>query len=445
MGAGFALGSPRLIGTAFADQKHLSDSAPSLKGAGQSVIVPTHEHHGDIDERIDFPASWDVRLMTMAGHDAPVLSRAEIVGRIRAPIGTRPLAELAAGKKSAVITFDDLARPTPIADVAPPVVEELKAAGMDEENIFFLGSFGAHRTMEQDEVAQKLGPELVRRHVWFNHNVFDGLQDVGETRYKNRIHANKLFVNAGLRITISGVKTHSISGYGGGAKAVLPGVAGLKSIHHNHQVIGSNNKTVGELKIFKNEVRLDMAEAARLAGVDFSVQIVYNNRRRPCAIFAGDIVEAHTAACRSANRLHRTATVDDADVVVVNTYPQAAQGSKAQAWISRCVKDGGTGVLIMQHPVGISAWHYLYQPGYSGKGDPLAVLTPKTSRAPKYQLIVYSQYMQKPQMNMFPDGTLFAATWDDVIRLFKERHKGDSRAAVYPYGTLQHTETDLDG
>lgn len=121
------------------------------------------------------------------------------------------------------------------------------------------------------------------------------------------------------------------------------------------------------------------------------------------------------------------------------------QGTKAQAWIQRCVREGGTGVLIMQHPVGVSAWHYLYQPGYTGDSDQLAVLTPKTGRAPKYQMVVYSQYIQKPQMDMFPAGTVFATTWDDVVRTLNARHKGDSRVAVYPYGTLQHTETDLDG
>jgi nickel-dependent lactate racemase len=441
---GIAFGSARLIGTAMAQGNHRPDAVPALRGSRQSVTIPTHEYAGDIEERLDFPGDWEIHAMKMAGHDAPALSPEDIVRRLASPVGSRPLSEIAAGKKTAVITFDDLTRPTPIASVAPLVVDQLKAAGLTEANIFFLGSFGAHRTMEQDEVVKKLGSRLVQRHAWFNHNAFDGLAELGETSGKNRVWVNKLFLEADLRITISGVKIHSIAGYGGGAKAVLPGVSGFQTIHHNHMVIGKNNKTAGEAKIFKNELRRDMAEAARLAKVDFSVQIVYNNRLQPCRIVAGDVVEAHAEACRAANKLHRTATFMGADVVVANGYPQNSQGTKVQAWINRSVREAGTGILVLQHPVGMMSWHYLY-PRYSGKGDPLAVLTPRSAAARKYQLIVYSQYMQKAQESMFPPGAIFATRWEEVVNALLARHKTASRVAVYPYGCLQHTEVDLDG
>jgi lactate racemase len=446
LATGLGIASPRLIGTALAAGSNLPESVPLLKGSRKSVVIPTHEHYGDIEERIDFPAEWDVQEMRMAGHDAPELPPREILRRIRQPIGGRPLAELAAGRQSAVVTFDDLTRPTPIAAVAPLVVQELKAAGIPEDRIFFMGSFGAHRTMEQDEVARKLGPEVVRRHIWINHNVFDNLTELGETSFGNRVHVNSMFLHADLRVTISGVKIHSIAGFGGGPKAVLPGVAGLSTIRHNHQVIGKANQTAGEGRIFQNEVRLDMVEAARMAKVDFGIQIVYNERRRVCGIFAGDINDAHIAACRAANQLHSTDTLQNADVVVANGYPQTAQASKAQAWMSRSLKEGGTGILVMQHPEGMSSWHYLYRPGYSGQADPLAgALTPRSSRVSKYQLIVYSQYMQKTQMNMFAPGTVFASTWEDVLRTLAARHRGSTRVAVYPCATLQHPAHELDG
>lgn len=418
---------------------------PALRGSRQSVIIPTHEYAGDLEERLDFPADWQVRVMKMAGHGAPALSRAEIARRLSTPIGTPPLAEIAAGRKTAVITFDDLTRPTPVHAVAPLLVDQLKAAGLAESSIFFLGSFGAHRTMEQTEVVKKLGPDLVRRHRWFNHNAFEGLVDVGETSARNRVWLNRLFHAADLRITIGGVKIHSIAGYSGGAKAVLPGVCGFQTIRHNHLVIGKSNKTAVEGKIFTNELRRDMAEAARLARVDFSVQIVSNNRLQPCAIFAGDVVEAHTEACRAANRLHRTATLKNADVVISSGYPANSQAGKALPWIDRSVREGGTGVLVMQHPAGIMSWHYLYPEGYPAKGDPLAFLAPRAAAPRKYQLIVYSQYLQKAQESMFPPGARFATRWEDVVSLLMARHKAAASVAVYPYGCLQHQEIELDG
>jgi len=61
-------------------------------------------------------------------------------------------------------------------------------------------------------------------------------------------------------------------------------------------------------------------------------------------------------------------------------------------------------------------------------------------------LIVYSQYMDRTLMNNYPGGTHFAAKWEDVIRILKQRHPGSSvQVAVYPYGGMQHQEIELDG
>ncbi len=446
LAGGAGLASARLIGTALAPGMFLSDAVAALKGAKQSVTIPTHEHFGDLDERLDFPRAWEVNVLKMAGHDAPVLSPDEIRQRLQNPIGTRPLREIAAGKKSAIVTFDDLTRPTPTYEVAPLVVEELKAAGIPEDKIIFMSSYGTHRNMEQDEVIRKLGKDLSRRYAWINHNVFDNVKDVGMTSYKNRIKVNQTFLASDLRVTISGIKVHESAGYGGGAKAVLPGVAWIDTVQYNHQTIARNNKTLGQVKIFKNDMRLDMVEAARLANVDYSVQIVYNGKRKVCGIFAGDIVQGHHAACRMANKHYRTPTLENADVVVANGYPQNTQATHGLGWIHRSVREGGTGVLIIQHPQGISSWHFLNQRagGRDGRTYFEALAAPAPPPAKHAQLIVYSQYLQKQQMNKFPPGTLFAWNWDEVINQLQVRHKGDARVAVYPYSCIQHREVDLD-
>ncbi|MEK7409735.1 MAG: lactate racemase domain-containing protein [Acidobacteriota bacterium] len=443
--SGKALAAARLIGAALAPGMFVSDAVAALKGGKRSVVIPTHEHWGDIDERLDFPRGWEVLEQRMAGHDAPVLSREEMRRRLQAPTGTRPLREIAAGKKSAVVTFDDLTRPTPTYEIAPLVVEELRAAGIPEERIIFLGSYGTHRNMEQDEVARKLGREITRRYSWINHNIFDNLKDIGETSYKNRIRINQTFAAAEVKVTLSGIKVHGGAGYGGGAKAILPGIVALDTTQYNHQTMKRDPKTGGALKIFKNDMRLDMIESARLASVDFSVQIVYNGKRKVCGIFAGDIVEAHHAACRTANKHYRTPGVRDADVVVANAYPQNTQAAHGLSWINSSVREGGTGVLIIQHPQGISSWHYLNERtrGRGGRTYYDAVASPPPAPPKHAQLVIFSQYLDRQQMNKFAPGTLFAFTWAEVIGHLQARHKGDARVAAYPYSCIQHPEVDL--
>lgn len=442
---GKALASATLIGTALADARFLCDAAPALKGAAKSVTITTHEHFGDLDERLDFPAAWDIHVQKMAGHDAPALNRDEIRRRIQAPIGSRSLREIAAGKKSAVVTFDDLTRPTPTYEVAPLVVEELLAAGVPEDKIIFMGSYGTHRNLEGDEAVRKLGKEITRRFPWINHNVWDNLQDVGMTSRKNRVKVNQTFLASDLRVTISGIKIHGAAGYGGGAKAILPGVSALETIEYNHTVLIDRKRSPGIVPIFKNELRLDMIDAARLARVDFSVQIVYNGKRRTCGLFAGDIVEAHHAACRMAIKHYRTAKLDNPDVVVYNSYPQTTQAGMGGEWVGT-LREGGTGVLILQNPQGLSAWHFLGE-RHRGKNNHTyfeLLAAPPQPLPAGVQLIVYSQYLDKQQMVKYPRNTLFAFTWDEVIRQLQARHKGDARVAVYPCGAIQHSQTQLD-
>jgi nickel-dependent lactate racemase len=434
-----------LIGTALAAGPFQLRAVPKT---GKSVVVPTHEFAGELSERLDFPAAWDVQVMDMAGYNAPVLTAKQLGEQMGRPVGTRPLRELAEGKKRVVITFDDLTRTTPTYTIAPWVVGELRAAGVKDEDVLFLGSFGTHRAMTAAEIEKKLGKEIATRYAWMNHNVFDNLKEVGETSRKNRILLNQTFLAADLKICLSGIKVHQDAGYGGGAKAVLPGIAGLPSIEYMHNTILRNTRTSGPVRVFKNEMRLDMNEAARMANVDFSVQLMYNQKLRPIGVFSGDIVEAHQAAARVAAKTYRTPTLKDADIVVTNGYPQNSQAYHAQRWIGYSVKDGGTGVLIVQHPLTLDPVHYLNN-RLAGRGGAsywdLAARRLNSQTVRKTHLIVYSQYANRTMMNNYPQGTQFFDKWANVIQALQARHKGDARVAVYPYGGMQHQEIDLDG
>ena len=80
------LNAARLIGTGLAAGSFLPEAVAAIKGKQQSVTIPTHEFFGDIEERIDLPASWEVNVMKMAGHDAVPLSQEEMRRRMRSPI-----------------------------------------------------------------------------------------------------------------------------------------------------------------------------------------------------------------------------------------------------------------------------------------------------------------------------------------------------------------------
>jgi lactate racemase len=416
-----------------------------------ALTLTTHEYFGDIEEQIDFPDDYEVHEMLMKGHNAPVLSRADIEERFNNPTDTAPLRELAVGKRRAVITFDDLTRPTPVDQILPIIIEELKCGGVKDENILLLASYGTHRMMHRDEARRKVGDGIVGKYAWINHNIHNNNLDVGKTSFGNRITVNNHFMGADIRVAIGGIKTHASAGYGGGAKAVLPGVASLETIAYNHGEIrspgGKHNPSTGALKVIENEMRHDMEEAAVLAEVDFSVQVVYNGKRQVVDVFPGDIVTAHHKACRMANQHYRTPTFKNADVVVASGYPQNMQAHHAYDWHKRSLRQGGTAVLILQNPQAFSMWHGLsesnrWDHGTMSHWDKIpnkANLIPQAGH-----IIVFSQYFQQIDRNKFnTQTTQFATSWAGVKTILDKRHPGGASVAVYPYAPIQHEEVDM--
>ena len=86
------------------------------------------------------------------------------------PIGSRPLVELAAGKRTAAISVCDITRPAPNRVTLPPLLERLHAAGIPEDGITILIATGLHRAATDAEIEAILGPEIPARYRVVNHD-----------------------------------------------------------------------------------------------------------------------------------------------------------------------------------------------------------------------------------------------------------------------------------
>jgi lactate racemase len=431
--------------TAAAQRRDLSPNTLSLR---------THEWFGDRVDRFELPAGWQVSVQHMKGWKTAALDAAAIKHAVENPVGTPPLRELAAGKRTVTIAFDDLTRPTPTYEIVPHVIAELRAAGIRDENILFVAAYGAHYQMNGMEVAKKLGQETVRRHPWINHNIWENLGDLGTTKSGNRILLNTYFLKSDVRITLSGLKAHGTPGYGGGPKLVLPGLSGMKTIRYMHEKIEraprpmETAEGVPIFRMWENEQRQDMIEAARRAEIDFSVQTVYNQERRPVMVVAGDVVRAHHQAARYAVNHLATEYAREADVVIVNGYPKGSQLHEHFGWGGRGLKDGGSVVVINQNPMGEYVWHYLDEGRFNTGESYFGRRDARKRRFPEArQVLVFSEYLQRRELDnpYFPPETVGVGSWSEVVERLRREHRGESvKVAVYPYAGIQHGPAVLD-
>jgi len=230
---------------------------------------------------------------------APIDLVAGLAGALMQPTGSPRLAELARGKGSAAIITADATRAVPNRELLPAVVAELNGAGIPDERIYLVIGTGAHRALAQHELIELLGEEWVRRLRVSNHDPRAAdLVSVGCTPRGNEVLVNRLLVEAGVRVALGQVEPHEFAGYTGGRKAILPSVAGYDTIIRSHSIgmIGDPGARPGELAA--NPINREMLAAARLARLDFIVNIVVDRELRPLAVAAGDFDSAHQRLVR---------------------------------------------------------------------------------------------------------------------------------------------------
>ena len=247
----------------------------------QQVRIRVNEFHGDNLISLKFPEGWNIHKVDMACKDSAPMSDNDIRDALDNSIGAPNIVEQAKGKKGKiVVTCDDLSRPAPADRVFPFVVEKLHEAGVSDNQIFVLGSFGCHHPMNLDSFARKLGDDVVAKYDCVNHNPFDNFQNLGRTSRGTPLLVNTEFASADLRICISGVKKHRWAGAGGGGKAILPGVSSINTILYNHSIIqGRRPEKRNIWWVKENPERQDMQETAQMADLNISLNCIYNGNR----------------------------------------------------------------------------------------------------------------------------------------------------------------------
>ena len=414
---------------------------------GKKITVPTQAWHGDVRLGLEFPGTWEVIQCNMKGHDAPALDEAGMRAALASPIGTDTIRKLAESRSEAAIIIDDMTRPTRIADFIPLILEELEAGGIQGENIRFVMALGAHGAYTRADFVKKLGENVVADYPVYNHNIYENCTLMGKTSRGTRVLINSEVAKCDLKIGIGSIVPHVFTGFGGGAKILLPGVSSMETIEANHEPLRHTilqtplGEEIGLGKYKENIMRLDMVEAARLARIDVIVNTLVNIDRGNTALFVGDVEEAFLAGAQQAETHYATQIIEGADVIVANCY---GKGSEAMLALVICqpffsVESPKDLVMIVSAPEG-QVTHYIYGPFGKTTGArhfqpfPAVADTPGLNR-----MVVFSPYGDKAGENWIGlKGSEVVRTWDGVIDRLKQTHGDQSRVAVIPDATIQY-------
>ena len=280
---------------------------------------------------------------------------AAVVRALGEPVAAPPLADLAAGRKSACILICDVTRPVPNALFLKALIREIVRAGIPQEQITVLVATGLHRPNEGDELRQVVGDDWVMDNVRIeNHFARDDSAhvDLGTTDTRGTpVKLDRRFVEADLRIATGLVEPHIMAGYSGGCKVIAPGIAHQDTIRTFHSARFLEDPAAVQCNLAGNPLREEQLEIVRMLGEVHAVNTVIDERRRLSFVNFGEIVESHLAAvdfahgfCRvSLPRRFKTVVTSAAGYPLDQTYYQTVKSMLTPMGIldQRCNADRG--------------------------------------------------------------------------------------------------------
>lgn len=301
------------------------------------------------------------------------------------PIGSRRLSELAAGKRRIVIITSDHTRPLPSRITMPLLIEEI-LSGAPDADITLLVATGCHRAMTDEEKVERFGKDICDRFRIVMHDCDDESQlvDLGQMPSGKRCIVSRIAMQADLLVAEGFIEPHFFAGFSGGRKAVLPGVAGRRTVLENHCAahIADPHARTGILK--DNPIHQDMCWAARQAKLAFILNVVLNEKHEIIHAVAGDSLQAHADGCGFLEKICQVRGKPSDIVITTNGgYPldqNVYQSVKGMTAAEPLVRKGGVIIMLAEAADGVGGDRFFHQ--LADEPDVERTLESFLSRAP---------------------------------------------------------------
>ena len=113
------------------------------------------------------------------------------------------------------------------------------------------------------------------------HNYKSDVINIGSTNSGVPVSVNKLVLDYDFILGIGSVIPHRVAGFSGGGKIVQPGISGEETTGQTHWLSAKyeGREILGKIE---NPVRDEIEEVAKIAGLDFIINVVPNSQVNLC-------------------------------------------------------------------------------------------------------------------------------------------------------------------
>ncbi len=400
------------------------------------IEIPWSAWYGDEDLQLEFPDSWQIEKFEIV-NSKPINDTEKIKKSLNNPINSKPLGEISRNKETAVIVIDDISRPTKAERILKNILEILNQSGIKDENITLIFAIGAHRPMNRIDFIKKVGSEIVERLNIENHHPYENLINLGESSLGTPILLNKTYYEADIKIALSSVLPHPLAGFGGGAKIILPGICGIETLEANHKA-GVRGIGIGWGII--SDLRNDIEDVCKKAGLDFSINVVPTMKRNTAGIFAGHYIDSHRKATQFARKIYATKVPQHvkSDICFLNLYPEDTELTQATKALSivlsttKLVRRGGAVVFLTASTEG-RGYHSLLAETGSRLYENWEHTILWKAAIRKNNFGIFSPNLSEADIfHFYPEDTIFHTKFKDMIENLEGLYGRSPYAVIFP-------------
>jgi len=314
----------------------------------------------------------DVRFEILQNEQSDrALTDVELGERLDSPIDSETIEEIASPGETVLFVVPDATRRVGAGQIINLLVRRLIANGTAPNEMSVIFATGIHRPVTEAERSEILTPFIAQRLKVIDHGSRDLMKiiRVGETSGGIPVELNRALFEFDHVVLIGGVSFHYFAGFTGGRKLICPGLASAKTISATHKLAFDCEKLdrrdgVGVGLLEGNAVHEAFVEAASFAKIAFSATSIVNENGDVAALFCGDWISAHRAACDAFASANTLTIPEKRDLVIVSCggYPHdinMIQAHKSLEAASLACSNGCTIVLVAERPDGLGRDDFL--------------------------------------------------------------------------------------
>jgi nickel-dependent lactate racemase len=405
--------------------------------------------YGKTEVCVRVPTQNLLKIIEPNDKNAAQNPQSEIESSLANPFGTKRLSEMAKpGSKVALVLRDSDTSTNQM--VVSALLNELNSVGVRDEDVTVIVAYDPLHDIQTSQRMPTLGENLSSRIRVIHHDP-ENMEhvNVGRTSRGTDVFLNKTFAEADVKITAGAVEPHPFAGYSYGGELVLPGVSSLETVRKSFLLALDRKAERGIVE--SNPVHEDMVEAARLAKVDFCLNVVRNGGLEVVKAFAGDVESSFSEAIKIADEVCKVPVDSRAEVVFMSPGGFMFDGSLFEA--CRCLdvavdlaKRGKSVVLVAECAYGLGNRDFVEAVSKYDSPKALEKVLKRNFSAGKlvaYRLLAAVQNVRVFLVSVVPDylvtqvhGIKGARTANEAYRYASEVAGKNGKVSFIPYGNL---------